>query len=100
VVAAAGDGVVKASYYRSLRDGLNAELKAAKDRTEPSYAADQRQTYGLVVVDQQAAITRHVADHHGKLRNRARRHRPHDSGSDAAGTLKGRTIQINRPLPS
>jgi hypothetical protein len=89
----------KASYYRGLRDGLNAELKAAKDRTEQSYAADQRQTYGLVVVGQQAAITRYVADHYGKLRNRAQRHRALDSGSYAAGTVKGRTIQINRPLP-
>ena len=35
----------KASYYRGLRDGLNAELKAAKQRAEESYATDQRQTY-------------------------------------------------------
>jgi hypothetical protein len=90
----------KASYYRGLRDGLNAELKAAKDRTEQSYAADQRQAYGLVVVDQEAAITRYVADHYGKLRNRNQRRRNLHSGSYAAGETKGRTIQINRPLPS
>jgi hypothetical protein len=90
----------KASYYRGLRDGLNAELKAAKERAEQSYAADQRQTYGLVVVDQQAAITRFVADHYGPLRNRSQRRRQLHSGSYAAGETKGRTIQINRPLPS
>ena len=44
----------KASYYRGLRDGINAELKAAKQRAEESYAADQRQAYALVVVDQKA----------------------------------------------
>ena len=89
----------KASYYRGLRDGINAELKSAKERAEQSYAADQRQAYGLVVVDQQAAITRYVADHYGKLRNRANRRRHVDSGSYFAGEQKGRTIRINRPLP-
>ncbi len=89
----------KASYYRGLRDGLNAELKAAKERAEQSYAADQRHAYGLVVVDQQAAITRYVEDHYGKLRNRAQRRRRVDSGSYFAGEQKGRTIRINRPLP-
>lgn len=89
----------KASYYRGLRDGINAELKAAKERAEQSYAAEQRQAYGLVVVDQQAAITRYVADHYGKLRNRAQRRRHVDSGSYFAGEQKGRTIRINRPLP-
>ena len=89
----------KASYYRGLRDGINAELKSAKERAEQSYAADQRQAYGLVVVDQQAAITRYVADHYGKLRNRSQRRRQVDSGSYFAGEQKGRTIRINRPLP-
>jgi len=89
----------KASYYRGLRDGLNAELKAAKQRAEESYASDQRQTYGLVVVDQEAAITRFVEENYGKLRNRNTRARRVDSGSYFAGETKGRTIQINRPLP-
>jgi hypothetical protein len=90
----------KASYYRGLRDGLNAELKAAKQRAEQSYAADQRQAYGLVVVDQEAAITRYVEDAYGKLRTRSQRRRHLHSGSYVAGETKGRTIQINRPLPS
>ncbi len=89
----------KASYYRGLRDGLNAELKAAKQRAEESYATDQRQTYGLVVVDQEAAITRFVEENYGKLRARNTRARRVDSGSYFAGETKGRTIQINRPLP-
>ncbi len=89
----------KASYYRGLRDGLNAELKAAKQRAEESYATDQRQTYGLVVVDQTAAITRFVEENYGRLRNRNTRARRVDSGSYFAGETKGRTIQINRPLP-
>ena len=89
----------KASYYRGLRDGLNTELKSAKQRAEQSYAADQRQTYGLVVVDQTAAITRFVEENYGKLRNRNTRARRVDSGSYFAGETKGRTIQINRPLP-
>ncbi len=89
----------KASYYRGLRDGLNAELKAAKERAEQAYAADQRQAYGLVVVDQTAAITRFVEENYGKLRNRNTRARRVDSGSYYAGETKGRTIQINRPLP-
>ena len=89
----------KASYYRGLRDGLNAELKAAKQRAEESYGTDQRQTYGLVVVDQEAAITRFVEENYGKLRNRNTRARRVDSGSYFAGETKGRTIQINRPLP-
>ncbi len=89
----------KASYYRGLRDGLNAELKAAKDRTEQSYGDDQRQAYGLVVVDQTAAITRFVEEHYGRLRSRTTRARRVDSGSYFAGETKGRTIQINRPLP-
>lgn len=89
----------KASYYRGLRDGLNAELKAAKKRAEDSYAADQQQAYALVVVDRQAAITRYVGDHYGKLRNRTQRRRHVDSGSYFAGEQKGRTIRIHRPLP-
>ena len=89
----------KASYYRGLRDGLNAELKAAKHRAEQSYAADQRQTYGLVIVDQQAAITRFVDENYGKLRSRTQRRKNVHSGSYSAGETKGRTIQINRPLP-
>jgi hypothetical protein len=89
----------KASYYRGLRDGLNAELKAAKERAETAYASDQRQAYGLVVVDQQAAITRYVEEQYGRLRNRSQRQRRFHSGSYTAGQTKGRTIQINRPLP-
>ena len=89
----------KASYYRGLRDGINAELKAAKQRAEESYAAGQRQTYALVVVDQQAAITRYVEDHYGKLRNRANRRRHVHSESYFAGETKGRTIRIHQPLP-
>ena len=46
----------RASYYRGLRDGLHAELKAAKRRAEESYGDGDRQTYALAVVDQQAAI--------------------------------------------
>jgi hypothetical protein len=90
----------KASYYRGLRDGLSSELKAAKQRAEESYASDQRQAYGLVVVDQQAVITRYVEENYGKLRNRNTRSRRLHSGSYVAGETKGRTIQINRPLPS
>jgi hypothetical protein len=60
----------KASYYRGLRDGLNAELKAAKQRAEQSYAADQRQAYGLVGRGPGGGITRYVEDHYGKLRTR------------------------------
>ena len=62
------------------------------------YATDQRQTYGLVVVDQEAAITRFVEENYGKLRARNTRARRVDSGSYYAGETKGRTIQINRPL--
>ena len=90
----------KASYYRGLRDGINIELKAAKQRAEESYATDQQQTYALVVVDQTAAISRYVDEHYGKLRNRASRARRVDSSSYFAGETKGRTIQINRPLAS
>jgi hypothetical protein len=89
----------KASYYRGLRDGINAELKAAKQRAEQAYATDQRQAYGLVLVDQTAAITRYVDEHYGKLRHRSSRSRNTHSGSYYAGETKGRTIQINRPLP-
>ena len=90
----------KASYYRGLRDGINTELKAAKQRAEESYATDQQQTYALVVVDQTAAISRYVDENYGKLRNRASRARRVDSSSYFAGETKGRTIQINRPLAS
>ena len=61
--------------------------------------ANTPKTYGLVVVDQQAVITRYVEENYGKLRNRNTRARRVDSGSYAAGETKGRTIQINRPLP-
>lgn len=88
----------KASYYRGLRDGLHAELKEAKQRTEESYATDKREAYGLVIVDQEAIITRYVEENYGRLRNRAQRSRRIHSGSYAAGETKGRTIQINRPL--
>ena len=90
----------KASYYRGLRDGLNAELKAAKHRAEQSYGSGQRQAYALVVVDQEAVITRYVEENYGKLRNRSQRRRHIHSSSYVAGETKGRTIQINRPLPS
>jgi hypothetical protein len=90
----------KASYYRGLRDGLNTALKEAKQRAEESYGSDDRQTYGLVLVDQQAAIKQYVDEHYGKLRKRSGARRKMHSGSYAAGESKGRTIQINRPLPS
>jgi hypothetical protein len=45
-------------------------------------------------------ITRYVEDNYGKLRNRNTRSRRLHSGSYVAGETKGRTIQINRPLPS
>jgi hypothetical protein len=32
----------KASYYRGIRDGINAELTAAKQRAEHAYASNQR----------------------------------------------------------
>ena len=88
----------KASYYRGLRDGIHAELTAAKKRAEESYADGDRQTYALAVVDQNAAITRYVDEHYGKLRNRTQRRRRVDSASYFAGETKGRTIRINRPL--
>jgi hypothetical protein len=89
----------KASYYRGLRDGINAELTAAKRRAEDSYAADARQQYALVVVDQTALVTRYVEDNYGKLRTRTQHSRRVDSHSYVAGESKGRTIRINRPLP-
>ena len=89
----------RASYYRGLRDGLHTELTAAKEKAEQSYASDQQQTYALAVVDQNAAITRYVDEHYGKLRSRANRRRRVDSTSYFAGETKGRTIRINRPLP-
>jgi len=88
----------KASYYRGLRDGINAELNAAKKRAEESYGENARQTYALAVVDQNAAITRYVDENYGKLRNRTQRRRRVDSTSYFAGESKGRTIRINRPL--
>ena len=90
----------KASYYRGLRDGLNTALKEAKQRAEESYGSGERQTYGLVLVDQQAAIKQYVDEHYGKLRKRSGARRKMHSGSYTAGESKGRTIQINRPLPS
>ena len=88
----------RASYYRGLRDGIHAELTAAKKRAEDSYGDGDRQTYALAVVDQNAAITRYVDEHYGKLRNRTQRRRRVDSASYFAGETKGRTIRINRPL--
>jgi hypothetical protein len=90
----------KASYYRGLRDGLNTALKEAKKRAEESYGSDERQTYGLVLVDQQAAIKQYVDEHYGKLRKRSGAGKKMHSGSYTAGESRGRTIQINRPLPS
>ena len=88
----------KASYYRGLRDGINAELTAAKQRAEQAYAGNQRDAYALAVVDQTALITRYVDDHYGKVRTHAARPRRVDSSSYFAGENKGRTIQINRPI--
>ena len=88
----------RASYYRGLRDGIDAELTAAKKRAEESYAEDDRNTYALVVVDQDAAITRYVEENYGKVRTRRQRRRRVDSTSYLAGETKGRTIRINRPL--
>lgn len=88
----------RASYYRGLRDGIHAELTAAKKRAEESYGDGDRQTYALAMVDQNAAITRYVDEHYGKLRNRTQRRRRVDSASYFAGETKGRTIRINRPL--
>ncbi|MBP7948894.1 MAG: DUF2786 domain-containing protein [Verrucomicrobiales bacterium] len=88
----------RASYYRGLRDGLDAELKAAKQKAEESYLSSQRETYALAVVNHQAAITGYVHEHYGTLRNRTSRARRVDSGSYRAGETKGRTIRINRPL--
>jgi hypothetical protein len=85
-------------YYRGLRDGINAELTAAKQRAEQAYAGNQRDAYALAVVDQTAIIARFVDDHYGKLRTRAVRSRRVDSSSYFAGESKGRTIQINRPI--
>ncbi len=88
----------RASYYRGLRDGLHAELTAAKQRAEQSYASDARQSYALVVVDRGAAITRFVEHTYGKVGTRKSRSRHVDARSYTAGQTKGRTIQINRPL--
>jgi hypothetical protein len=88
----------RASYYRGLRDGLNAELTAAKKRAEESYGDNDRQTYALAVVDQKAAITAYVEEHYGKVSTRRTRSRRVDSASYFAGESKGRTIRINRPL--
>lgn len=88
----------RASYYRGLRDGLHAELTAAKERAERSYASDARQSYALAVVDRDAAITRFVEDTYGKVGTRQSRSRNVDPRSYSAGRTKGRTIQINRPL--
>ena len=89
----------RASYYRGLRDGLHTELSAAKAQAEESYDTDDRNTYALAVVDQNAAITRYVDEHYGKLRSRSQRRRRVDSESYFAGETKGREIRINRPLP-
>ena len=88
----------RASYYRGLRDGIHAELTAAKKRVEESYGDNDRQTYALAVVDQKAAITAYVEEHYGKVSTRRTRSRRVDSASYFAGESKGRTIRINRPL--
>ena len=88
----------RASYYRGLRDGIDAELTAAKEKAEQSYAEDDRNTYALAVVDRDAAITRYVDENYGKVRTRRQRRRRVDSASYFAGETKGRTIRINRPL--
>ena len=89
----------RASYYRGLRDGIDAELTAAKEKAEQSYGEDDRNTYALAVVDQDAAITRYVDENYGKIRTRRQRRSRVDSASYVAGETKGRTIRINRPLP-
>ena len=88
----------RASYYRGLRDGLHAELTAARERAERSYAADAQQSYALAVVDRDAAIARFVEDSYGKVTTRRARRSRLDSRSYTAGQSKGRTIQINRPI--
>ncbi len=89
----------RASYYGGLRDGIDAELTAAKEKAEQSYGEDDRNTYALAVVDQDAAITRYVDENYGKIRTRRQRRSRVDSASYVAGETKGRTIRINRPLP-
>jgi len=89
----------KASYYRGLRDGINAELTAAKQRAENAYTEGQMGSYAIMLVDQKAVVTRYVEDNYGKLRTRTQRNRRVDSHSYVAGKNKGHTIRINRPLP-
>jgi len=97
--AACGFNVNKASYYRGLRDGINAELTAAKQRAENAYTEGQMGSYAIMLVDQKAVVTRYVEDNYGKLRTRTQRNRRVDSHSYVAGKNKGHTIRINRPLP-
>jgi hypothetical protein len=89
----------KASYYRGLRDGINAELTAAKQRAENAYTEGQMGSYAIMLVDQTAIVTRYVEDNYGKLRTRTQHSRRTDSHSYVAGKSKGHTIRINRPLP-
>ena len=42
------------SYYKGLHDGLGRALSEAKSKAEHSYASDQQQAYGLILVDQKA----------------------------------------------
>jgi hypothetical protein len=91
-------GADRKAYYKGLHDGICEVLNEAKKRAEESYASNHRNAYALVIVDQTAAVTRYVDTNYGKLRTK--KCRPaRANASYFAGATKGRTIQVNQPLP-
>ena len=92
-------GADRKAYYKGLHDGLCEVLNEAKKRAEDSYASNHRNAYALVVVDQKAAIAHYVDTNYGKLRTKTSRATRMNS-SYFAGAAKGRTLQVNQPLPA
>lgn len=88
----------RASYYRGLRDGLDAELRSASENAQRSCSDAERSVWAVAVAGKTEAIDAYVAVNYGRLGSRTTRARRVDSQSYRAGEAQGRTIRISRPI--
>ena len=88
----------RASFYRGLRDGLEAALREGSEKAEQTCSEAERGVWAVAVAGRTAAITAYVAENYGRIVSRTSRARRVDSSSYRAGEAKGRTIRISRPI--
>jgi len=86
------------SYFHGLHDGIRLAIQQGKKKIEDELKSEERNSYEIVLRDEEKALQRFILKEIGRTQNTRSRSSIRDRHSYHSGHHDGQNVQLHRPL--